>query len=240
MRNLAQLLSLPPSLLLLISHAFPASSQQWPYNLPPHVKYFPEDEPKVKRNVEAMGQLAVQKPVGVRKMSDDEGEMFFPDYWQFDPRETTLKRRALPNPPITGEYTNTSAQSPMLLPPVLPHSDSDSDLGVLAPARYLLPRSLFARDFSCPAGTSSCNSINRPNACCGSSESCIIVPDTGVGDVGCCPAGVRCTGGAIGCNTAAGYSSCPGSGNGGCCLPGYQCFGVGCKVIPISVAISNG
>jgi progranulin len=230
MRNLAQILSIPPSILLYLQILAPSAyAEPWPYNLPAHVKYFPEQEPRVKRNLEVQEQLLGETPVGVRKMSDDEGEMFHLDYWHFDERSSLLRHRGDAQK-VVGSYPNaTMIQDKPGLPPVLPHSELLPQSQSVA--RYLLPRRLFARDFQCPGGTSACSAIGRPNACCGTRETCMIVSDTGLGDVGCCPAGTRCSSGTLsGCDTSKGYSSCPGSGNGGCCLPGYQCFGVGCKL----------
>src|SRR5450755_1881366 len=90
MRLLTQLFALPASLLLLIATSptcVPAQDLQWPYNLPPHVKYYPEDEALVRRDIEIQQRLQRQPAVGVRKMSDDPGEMFFLDYWSFGPSE---------------------------------------------------------------------------------------------------------------------------------------------------------
>ncbi|KAK6438026.1 hypothetical protein LTR95_005775 [Oleoguttula sp. CCFEE 5521] len=85
MRDFAAWLALPATLLGFI--AFPeaaaADALQWPYNLPPTVKYHPEHEPLVKRQLEAKEKLASQRPIGMRKMSEDEGEMFFLHYWDF-------------------------------------------------------------------------------------------------------------------------------------------------------------
>ncbi|KAI9739402.1 MAG: hypothetical protein M1818_005090 [Claussenomyces sp. TS43310] len=57
----------------------------WPYNLPPHVKYWPEDLPHRRRDLEAVQEhiAAGHVPVGVRKMGVDEGEKFWPYYWSF-------------------------------------------------------------------------------------------------------------------------------------------------------------
>ncbi|MCJ1349850.1 hypothetical protein MMC31_008093 [Peltigera leucophlebia] len=72
------------SVLILIVGAPAASQTEWPYNLPPDMKYFPEDEGLVRRNAAIQKRLAAQGAVGVRKMPGDDGEMFFPGYWVFE------------------------------------------------------------------------------------------------------------------------------------------------------------
>ncbi|KAJ9609424.1 hypothetical protein H2200_005751 [Cladophialophora chaetospira] len=84
-----QLAALPSSLLFLISISIsPASSQnlnlRWPYNLPPDSKYYPEDELLIKRDIDVQHKLQRISPTGVRKLSGDEGEKFYMDYWGFE------------------------------------------------------------------------------------------------------------------------------------------------------------
>ncbi|OJD33618.1 gpi anchored protein [Diplodia corticola] len=225
--------SLPSSLLLLSLSNYLATAEPWPYNLPKHEKYWPEHEEFVKRDAYIHERVARQPPAGVQKMSHDPGEKFYLHYWQFE--EATGSAEQVPDSfrarartvDVDGDehYSNTSLAE-NLLPPLLLHSET-SEAG-----RSLLrffQRNLFdKRGYECPTGTNSCTSINRPNSCCPSDESCVIVEDTGVGDVGCCPAGTTCLGGVSSCNTDAGYTSCPGSDNGGCCIPGYSCQDIGC------------
>lgn len=238
MRHL-QLLSLPPALLLLIATTLPGialAEAEWPHNLPAHAKYFPQDEPLVRRGLSAQEQLAASRtPIGVRKMSGDESEMFFLDYWQFaEPedvvhsssrRDEKLWTRSIP--------TNNSLEGE-LLPPLLLHSS-----GLDQSTFGLSPRSLFARDFQCPSGTNNCSSINHPYSCCATGETCVSVADNGIGNVGCCPAGAKCTREVAACDTSAGYKSCPGSTNGGCCIPNFDCEGVGCMQTPRFSALSR-
>jgi len=232
-----QLLSLPASLLIFLPLLpWPVISEvSWPYNLPAHVKYWPEDEIHVKRDLNIQQRLAAQAPAGVRKMGEDEGEKFFLEYWQFDggrpdAEESTtgtaavledIRHRSI-SADEQAAYANASV-SMALLPPFPLHADRQQSL-------RFFPRSLFhKRAFQCPAGTNSCTNINRPNSCCALGESCIVVQDTGLGDVGCCPQGTSCGGQVSSCDTANGFSSCPGSPNGGCCIPNYVCQDVGCK-----------
>lgn len=247
------LLSLPASLLLLIS-CFPArtisAEVQWPYNLPPHVKYFPEDEHLVRRNVEIQQSIAGRKPAGVRKMSDDEGEMFFMEYWQFEPRvdshpfqgqEIQVSKRSISRMRGThgteeadGQRANASIPH-QPLPPFLLHYDKQDQINPHVGWSLLSPRDLFSnhakRDFQCPTGTSACTSINRPDSCCATSETCQIITDTGLGDVGCCGQGLTCSG--VVSNCSPGNTPCPGAQGGGCCIPGFACVDVGCKHPPI-------
>lgn len=240
MRHARSIFTLPSALLLLLVAVPPcpvASEPSWPYNLPADAKYFPEDEVDVKRNAKVMERLASETPIGVRKMSGDEGEMFFLDYWQFHGAgladesgglkvaDKQLLRRATQESDRE-EYGNSSLAY-QYLPPFLLHSEQP--LQYEHPFRFLPRNGLRGRDFQCPTGTSSCAAISRPNSCCTTGETCVVVTDTGLGDVGCCPAGTSCSGSVSTCDTANGYTSCPGSSNGGCCIPNYDCEDVGCK-----------
>lgn len=82
------------------------------------------------------------------------------------------------------------------------------------------------RQFACPLGTTSCADINFPNSCCVAGETCFVVRDTGLGPVGCCPAGASCSGSLAGC--PADHTPCSSDLGGGCCIPGFICAGVGC------------
>ncbi|KAF2461512.1 hypothetical protein BDY21DRAFT_88782 [Lineolata rhizophorae] len=239
MARLQYLLSLPTSLLLLLAGnpATTSADRPWPYNLPAHAKYYPEDEIHVKRDIEVQERLARQTPIGVRKMSDDEGEKFYLDYWVFDMdgvdgtassgpeySEVAVHRRSRRSDieaPLA--YANASVQ---LLPPFNLHAEMQPQAEEFF--RYFRRSYLEPRDFQCPAGTRACTDIDRPNSCCSTDEQCIIVEDTGLGDVGCCPQGASCGGGVSTCNEDDGYTSCPGTSNGGCCIPNYECEDIGC------------
>jgi len=104
-------------------------------------------------------------------------------------------------------------------PPISPH---------ISPKEINLIDKIFKRGYQCPVGTYSCASINQPYSCCASSETCINVPDTGLGPVGCCPKGSTCNGPVSPCDVSQGFTGCPGTSNGGCCIPGYSCDGIGC------------
>lgn len=230
----SSLFTLPSSLLLLSLSNYLAAAEPWPYNLPKHEKYWPEHEEFVKRDAHIRERVARQPPAGVQKMSHDPGEKFYLDYWQFeelnggaDQTAGNFRRRAQALDADTDEQYSNSSLAENLLPPLLLHSDSER-----SPLRFF-QRNLFEkRDYQCPTGTNSCASISRPNSCCPTDETCVIVEDTGLGDVGCCPAGSSCSGSVSQCNTDAGYTSCPESDNGGCCIPGYSCQDVGCKFAP--------
>ncbi|GAB7352046.1 hypothetical protein MBLNU459_g2555t1 [Dothideomycetes sp. NU459] len=144
MRHFPGLLALPTSLITFLALVPSASTQPWPYNLPPHEKYFPEHEQHMKRNLEIEQKLAVDALAGVRKMSSDEGEKFYMEYWQFGastPGDLSVQegidvvadgRRASSIP-----MGNTSV-SGLLLAPIAPHTDKE-----LLPS-WLLPR-MFGR-----------------------------------------------------------------------------------------------
>ncbi|KAF4551731.1 Hypothetical protein D9617_12g036200 [Elsinoe fawcettii] len=175
-------------------------------------------------------KLQRQQPIGMRKMSDDEGEMFFLDYWTFDP----LASRAGSALDSDGVKESENSTFAYLNPALSPHSSTSGSLSALR-----LARSIFKRDFECPVGTFACTSINQPNSCCSTGETCISVQDTGLGPVGCCPQGQNCGGSVASCNTEEGFSSCPGSPNGGCCIPGYSCQGIGCIRIGTEIFTST-
>ena len=189
-----------------------SAESPWPYNLPPHMKYYPEDEPSVRRNLEIHDKLATSPPNAVKKMGDDAGEMFFLEYWGFEEEEQSDKQRR-----ISGNAT-------MFGPAIRIHGDLS-----------IAPRSYYKRDFTCPTGTNSCTNINRPNSCCPNGLTCNIVSDSGLGDVGCCRDSDSCGGQSSSCPQD--YISCPSENGGGCCIPGYECQGVGCVLTSTTVVV---
>lgn len=210
--HISTLLSLPSSILVLICSTPVASAElQWPHNLPKHLKYFPEDERHAKRGLDIKERLRHETPVGMKKMSTDEGEMFMLDNWIFASSQSKRSKRE--------DFGNGTYQAQ---PPIRPNAADEWF------ERLRIRDVLLKRQFKCPEGTLSCSSIGAPDVCCGGSSTCVKVQDSDIGDVGCCPNGQVCSG-TISCNETAGYTSCPNSSNGGCCLPGFQCSGIGCK-----------
>jgi hypothetical protein len=210
--------SLPASLLLLIlTTAVPSCAEpQWPYNLPAQMRYFPEDEPLVKRGLESMQKLGKQAPVGVQKMSTDPNDMFFLDYWQFNDTDSSTSYQPSAN----------ETSSDLIPPPLLVHLFQD-----MPQKRAWFGAPLVKRDFQCPANYISCAGLGASSLCCPQGNTCINIKDSGSGTVGCCPAGQNCANGVTvgSCDSSQGYQSCPGNSNGGCCIPGYSCFSTGCK-----------
>ncbi|KAL9601327.1 MAG: hypothetical protein Q9219_002622 [cf. Caloplaca sp. 3 TL-2023] len=176
-------------------------------------------------------RLEVQEPVAVRKMMDNEGQMFFQHYWQFD-REadewephTEIGNATIPSNHTTSPWTDSSIFPPFQAPLAL-HRNTETSPPYAHWARALL-HPLDDRAFTCPSGTGACTSINRPNSCCPTGSDCHLLQDNGLEDVACCASGQTCSGTIQGC--AAGYTNCPGDAGGGCCIPGYACVGsVGC------------
>ena len=185
-------------------------------------------------------------------MSDDPGEKFYMEYWQFEgsleesippitlhtlrPRDEEGEVRLLVNASWLRAYRPAFAlhtQEGL-------NGKNTGDLeapawrlrrGAAAVALAILKR----QDFACPTGTSSCASINYPNTCCAEGETCFQIEDTGLGPVGCCPSGASCGGSVNTCpspNTACADGQNSGFVGGGCCIPGYVCAGVGCAVDP--------
>ena len=239
MRPLSPPYCLPASLLLVISTYLATTScyeAEWPYNLPPHIKYFPEDEPLVRRNMDLQDKLKNQGPLAMRRMTSDEGEMFFLEYWRFgergDDSNGLIKRGTAnlgvsdgqPDPPTSDASNSSLLQSQQ--PPLLLHASYQASERTLLARRFnFWGTRIYPRDFICPTGTSNCSYINQPNSCCEDGLTCNIVPDTGLGVVGCC-ASSNCSGQVASCPES--YTSCPSSQGGGCCIPGYVCSGVGC------------
>lgn len=88
--HLPHLLALPPAIIALCAATpgLAAEESQWPHNVPRHLKYFPEDEVHAKRGLSVKQRLQHEKPIGVKKMSMDEGEMFMLDNWIFAAQDT--------------------------------------------------------------------------------------------------------------------------------------------------------
>ena len=188
-------------------------------------------------------------PVGVRKMSNDEGEMFFPEYWTYispsegqhvqrPMQESTIHEKIRPRQPSSVTFDNVTLLPQLQIPFALHSNLEFSKQPRIRPAPISdLFRSKLKRDFQCVDGTSACTSINRPNSCCATDESCQLIPDSGDGDVGCCPQGGGSCSDEVG-NCPDRYESCPGADGGGCCVPGYSCAGVGCELIlPLPVTL---
>lgn len=190
----------------------------------------------LRRNADIEARLANEPVLGIRKMSTDPSEKFFPEYWHFwDSLDVPGQNDGLAGTDLT--YLNTTARRENIL---------DTTRPSFSPAQFLsrsfayspsvesafgLKRSriLDSRDFKCPADTYSCTSIDRPDRCCSVGSACEIVPDTGAGDVGCCPSGQSCSGTIGSCQS--GYTTCSQALGGGCCIPGYDCVEGGCECI---------
>jgi len=182
-------------------------------------------------------RFSVETPTVVRKMSDNPCEVFLLDYWQFLSNYEDAQLAHIPKALLRRDHTAAAvagAESKVLnssamnfSAPFLPHSFNEE---ISLNLRNLPRDSIFKRGYQCPTGTNACTSIGEPNSCCATNQVCMMITDTGLGSVGCCPAGQSCAGSISTCNTAQGYTSCPGSPNGGCCIPNYTCDGnIGCK-----------
>lgn len=185
----------------------------------------------LRRNEEIASRLA-EKPVqGVRKMSNDEGEKFFLDYWRFldDSQENLFERQVL-----VGDDTTADSSLDPAVENDFPDAIFLARSYPFQPAFSLESKSgskwgnpLERRGFKCPTGTNACTSIGRSDRCCGTGDTCEVVKDTGSGDVGCCPAGENCSGGIGSCQS--GYTGCSQALGGGCCIPEYDCVPGGCE-----------
>jgi len=212
MKELANFLMLPTSLLALIAHCRAYTHElEWPYNLPATAKYYPEHEPHMRRDFDIRQRMKWDTPAKVKKMrSDDEGEKFFLQYWEFREEQSVSILEDL-------LHLNVTSSQRLLDAAIAPHNDHNW------PQVNLFGRSIFARGFQCPTGTNPCTNIGS-NLCCPKDQNCVSVS----GGVGCCPSGETCTDVVSECDTSAGYTSCPSSPDGGCCIPNATCEGSGC------------
>jgi hypothetical protein len=240
MRLDPKFLGLPASILLLISsHSTTADAEnneraatRWPFNLPSTLQWPGESANRVADGGES-------RPAGVLKMSPDDGEKFYMEYWQFRGNAQSqapmlslspaLRRRdekeealLLANSSVPISYRPAFALH-------VEHDSHSADLRARAAAALAI---LQHRQFSCPTGTSSCEAIGYPNSCCATDETCFQITDTGLGPVGCCPNGGSCEGTITTCDAP--NTACPDNDGGsytggGCCIPNYVCAGVGCK-----------
>ncbi|KAL2115662.1 hypothetical protein VTJ04DRAFT_9917 [Mycothermus thermophilus] len=175
-------------------------------------------------------------PTAIRKMPPDRNAKFHHEYCAFaDPDEEQLpaallaRRFSSSNNHHQPQWSNTSTPISPFPPFALLASSSSSGHNDDPPPWFLFRRAKAAlerRQWACPVGTQSCASIGFPNSCCGQDETCISIEDTGLGPVGCCPAGATCGGGVHGCVN--GGMACASEIGGGCCLEGFVCEGVGC------------
>ena len=238
MLPLATLQLFPASLLLFLATA-PIVTQSlnnpWPFRL----GHFSRSN-HAKRDGTATDYMD-RIPIAVRKMSGNQGEMFFPEYWRFeletsgaiklelDRRRPTLRSLGpLEDESVVQDWANASIPQPLQAPFSL---HTNRQLDTLFSRLFRHPEAIFARDardFACPSGTSACTSINRPYSCCATGLVCQLTADSGLGDVGCCNPGQVCGQEVSGCPDQ--DSSCPDSLGGGCCIPGSVCDGVGCEL----------
>lgn len=207
----------------------------WPYDLPPHVKHFPGDEKLVQKRLEVQERIVLQRPQGLLKMSPDEGEMFFPEYWRFDPDEHPGSGVEGTEGDMLRGRANASIGDLLEAPLKVHNFDQDRQVRPPSVLDWLprMPRGLLTslnkREFQCPGDTLSCTEIDRPNSCCPIGGTCQLIYDSKYGDVGCCQKGQTCSQQVVGCLN--GYTSCPTSSGGGCCIPGYECLDVGCEIL---------
>ncbi|KAJ5281259.1 hypothetical protein N7478_006631 [Penicillium angulare] len=188
----------------------------------------------LRQTAENEARLAEKTIHGVRKMSPDEGEKFFLDYWTFlDDSQGLLSDRSI----VDHDSANANADDQA--------SDEDTSNDYLTYLFHQRPSPfnpsfpwegnhgslLEARDFKCPTGTYACSSIGRSDRCCSTGDTCENVKDTGSGDVGCCPNGKKCSDTVGLCPNP--WTTCSEALGGGCCIPGYQCVPGGCAFVSV-------
>ncbi|KAI1501983.1 hypothetical protein F5X99DRAFT_185585 [Biscogniauxia marginata] len=246
------MLSLPPSLLLLLAMQLGGGSG---------AGHGQDNEQRLQKR---------SLPTAIKKMSLDEGEKFMPEFYAFAPPQSYAEAQSSsPSSPfwaraaleLTPEEeallaVNSSATI-SYRPPFPRHYDyqwaekgagADTDVGgrgdggwrsgsIYRRARDALAK-LQGRQFSCPDGTASCDNIDQPNYCCVEGTTCFVVTNApNAGNVGCCPEGQNC-GGSVG-TCADDSTACPAEVGGGCCVPGFVCADVGCVASSASVITST-
>lgn len=257
MRLSSACLGLPSSiLLLLISQTGSVQAIQdnrflthWPRDLTAHFKDWVYGSPSWRQDEELEKDdiLTSKTPIGTLKMSEDEGEKFFMEYWQFEGEDTQsnldeknnfLRKRDLKEEARL--FANSSIPVSFRAPFAL-HTEDHSgslnyeDIRARRKDSAAILAILEKRDFKCPTGTSNCSSIGYPNSCCATDETCFKITDTGLGPVGCCPSGGNC-GGTI-TNCASPNTACGDDVGGGCCIPNYVCASIGCVINPSLVVV---
>ncbi|PKX94404.1 putative GPI anchored protein [Aspergillus novofumigatus IBT 16806] len=146
------------------------------------------------------------------------GEKFFFDYWDFEGADEV----GLTTNETHSSQSYDNHEAPEIQPRAYPFRPSVPINMGFSP--------LLRRDFKCPTGTFACTAIDRPDSCCGAGDTCVLVQDTGLGDVGCCPQGQTCSGVIGSCQQ--GYMSCPASM--GACVSG------GCaNVFTVTITLSS-
>ncbi|KAF5874871.1 putative gpi anchored protein [Botrytis fragariae] len=191
--------------------------------------------------------VVTKSPVGILKMSEDEGEKFYMEYWRFGDEDAHMSfdgRDKFPRERDWKEEARSLANSSVLISfraPFALHTEDHSGLLDDEEIRARKKDSAVAlamlekRDFKCPTGTSNCSSIGYPNSCCATDETCFQITDTGLGPVGCCPSGGNC-GGTI-TNCASPNTPCAADVGGGCCIPNFVCASIGCVINPSLVVV---
>ena len=246
MRLHTTFLRLPVSILFLIgaysntAYAENKKAAAFPFDLLSKLQLH---QASVNRDIDVANR-AGKMPPGVLKMSDDEGEKFYMEYWQFGGNlpqtqapmlsmrsSPALRRRDLSEEKLPLANATTISYRPAFAL----HREQDFYSPNLEARGQVSAKALAVlqnRQFSCPTGTSSCSGIGYPNSCCATDETCFQITDTGLGPVGCCPSVSSCGGMITTCDAP--NTACPDNNGGsytggGCCIPNYVCAGVGCK-----------
>jgi hypothetical protein len=171
------------------------AAQQDPYPAQLQVKRWPPDSPQRRRQLEAVEEhLRLGKsPVGVLKMSPDEGEKFYMYYWQFDGEleqsqllDTGTSLRARDEEEEAILLANSSAAVPFR-PPFALHTEEGIDplsfedmrarKGLEGRNSAAVLAMITKRGFQCPTGTTNCSGIEAPNSCCPTTEFCYAITE---------------------------------------------------------------
>jgi len=180
MRFKAKILGLPASILvLLVSHCSAAQSgpddqspAQWAWNLPAQVRHWLETPPR-RRNLEATEEYSQKgrSPVGVMKMSSDDGEKFYMEYWQFEGPTLQSNRLEVPLEERHEKDASLANVSAPFRAPYALHTDQGSSYEDLKARKVLEGRNTVAalailekRDFVCTFNSSLLGTFSRSQA----------------------------------------------------------------------------
>ncbi|MCJ1475363.1 hypothetical protein MMC13_004025 [Lambiella insularis] len=174
------------------------------------MKYFPEDEPLIRRNFALQDKIAHQSPSAVKKMSTDEGEMFFLEYWRFadqdgsteDSAGSLLTRNMARDGLSGGSWSPNSTQVARPKAPLLVHQNGPT-VAVSIPQGTSTLASTTATSPSAPLSSSTSTTTSAPPT-----------TSTPPPSTSSLPAPLTCS---------PGFHSCPPSLGGGCCSTARLC-----------------
>ncbi|KAI0387066.1 hypothetical protein F5Y04DRAFT_76090 [Hypomontagnella monticulosa] len=224
------MLSLPPSLLLLLAAATQPRAQQHPREIR---KMSPDEGEKFLPEYVAFGPAPASPQAQALLDGRGADALLTPNEELLLAGNSSAAIAFRPAYPLHYDYHHTGGEQARGGDGGRQEEEAGGSLQLYRRAREVLAK-LQGRQFACPAGTHSCADIDQPNYCCSEGTTCFVVtnaPDSG--NVGCCPDGQTC-GVTVG-ECSGGATACPANVGGGCCIPGFVCAEVGCVSSTVSV-----